>query len=516
MVSIDRPRGRSRSRGGRRPALAVLSVANSLVILDGLIVAVALPAIQDDLGFGGADLQWVVNAYVLCFGGGLLLGGRAADLVGRRRMAVAGLLAFAAGSVVAGLAPTAAVLVAGRALQGAAAAALDPALLALLVDEFPEGRERDRALGVWSAAGSLGIPAGALLGGLLTAALGWRWVLLAAVPVALAAAALVRLVLDERRDQTTPRRFDLPGAVTGTAGLALLIFAVTQVERLAGGPGGHPGGPSGLAALPRVAVPLAAAGVLLAAFVAVERRSPAPLVRLELLRRPGMPPATLAAATLPVGLGALLFLGTLHLQRVLGFTALETGLAYLVLSLPVVAASPAASFLAGRYGRRPVAAGGLLLQAAGLLLLLEAGPGDGFLTGVAPGFVLVGAGAPIAWVPLTAAAVDGAGDQSGLASGLFNTAQQVGNAVALAVLATVAAARTNGLAGDGPPTPVELVAGYHAGFLAAATLCLLGLLAALRLPRPAQAVPVSVPRPGEGRLGPARRRARSPRGRAAR
>src|SRR5918999_564869 len=158
-----------------------------------------------------------------------------------------------------------------------AAAALDPALLALLVDEFPEGRERDRALGVWSAAGSLGIPAGALLGGLLTAALGWRWGLLAAVPVALAAAALVRLLLKERPDRTTPRRFDLPGAVTGTAGLALLIFAVTQVERLAGGPGGHAGGPWGLAALPLVAVPLAAAGALLAGFVAVERRSPAPL-----------------------------------------------------------------------------------------------------------------------------------------------------------------------------------------------------------------------------------------------
>ncbi|HEV2892273.1 MAG TPA: MFS transporter, partial [Actinomycetota bacterium] len=237
---------------------------------------------------------------------------------------------------------------------------------------------------------------------------------------------------------------------------------------------------------------------------------------LELLRRPGVLPADLAAATLPVGLGALLFLGTLHLQRVLGFTALETGLAYLMLSLPVVAASPAASVVAGRYGRRPVAAGGLLLQAAGLLLLLGAGPDDGFLTGIAPGFVLVGAGAPIAWVPLTTAAVDGAGDHSGLASGLFNTAQQVGNAIALAVLATVAAARTNGLAGDGSPTPAELVAGYHAGFLAAATLCLLGLLAALRLPRPALAAPVSVPRPGGGRPVPARRRARSLRGRAAR
>jgi MFS family permease len=484
MVSTDRSRGRVRSRGDRRLALAALSAAHALMILDGLVVAVALPAIQDDLGFGGADLQWVVNAYVLCFGGGLLLGGRAADLVGRRRMAVAGLLAFAAGSVVAGLAPTAAVLVGGRALQGAAAAALDPALLALLVTEFPKGRERDRALGVWSAAGSLGIPAGALVGGLLTAALGWRWVLLVAAPVALVAAALVRLLLEESRDQATPRRLDVPGAVTATTGLALLIFAITQAERLAGGLGGHAGRASGLAAPAWVAVPLAAAFLLLATFVAVERRHPVPLVRWPVLRRPGMLAADLAATTLPVGLGALLFLGTLHLQRVLGFTALETGLAYLVLSLPVVAASPAASSLAGRYGRRPVAAGGLLLQAAGLLLLLGAGPGDSFLTGVAPGFVLVGAGAPIAWVPLTAAATDGAGDHSGLASGLFNTAQQVGNAVALALLATVAAARTSALAGDGRPGPAELVAGYHAGFLTAATLCLLGLLAALRLPRP--------------------------------
>ena len=355
--------------------------------------------------------------------------------------------------------------------------------------EFPEGRERDRALGVWSAAGSLGIPAGALLGGLLTAALGWRWVLLAAVPVALVAAGLVRLVLDESRDQATPRRLDLPGAVTVTTGLALLILAVTQVERVAGGPAGEAGGPAGLAGLaglPWALAPLVAAGVLLAAFVAVERRSQAPLVRFSLLRRPGMLPATLAATALPVGLGAVLFLGTLHLQRVLGFTALETGLAYLFLSVPVVVAGPAASALAGRLGRRPVAAAGLALQAAGLALLAGAGPGDGFLTGVAPGLLLVGTGAPFAWVPLMAAAVDGAGDQSGLASGLFNTAQQVGNAVALALLATVAAARSNGLAGGAEPTPAALVFGYQAGFLAAATLCLLGLVAALRLPRPAR------------------------------
>ena len=463
-------------RVDRRVALAALGVAASLVVLDGLIVAVALPAIQDDLGFGPAVLSWVVNAYVLCFGGGLLLGGRLADLLGRRRMAVAGLLVFAAGSLLAGLAPSAGVLLAGRALQGIGAAVMDPALLAVLVTTFPEGRERDRALGVWSAAGSLGIPAGALLGGLLTSALGWRWVLLITAPAALLAAGLVLAAVGESRDQTTPRRLDLPGAVTATTGLALLIFAVTQTERLAGNPAGAPGS----APLLRVAVPLAAGAALLAIFVAVERRSPAPLVRLSILRTPGLVTADLAAATLPVGLGALLFLGTLHLQRVLGYTAWQTGLAYLALSLPVVAASPAASRLVARLGRRPVAVAGLLLQAAGLLLMLRITPGGSFLTEVLPGFVLVGAGAPIAWVPLTAAAVHGVGDQSGLASGIFNTAQQVGNALALAVLATVAAARTSGLTGHGvdAATPSALVAGFRAGFLVAAALCLAGVLAA--------------------------------------
>jgi predicted MFS family arabinose efflux permease len=247
-----------------------------------------------------------------------------------------------------------------------------------------------------------------------------------------------------------------------------------------------------------VAAPLAAAAALLAGFVAVERRSPAPLLPFSIFRAPGLVPADLAAATLPVGLGALLFLGTLHLQRVLGLDALETGLCYLALSLPVVAASPAAARLVDRFGRRRVAAAGLALQAAGLLLLLRTTPHSGFLSGLAPGFLLVGAGAPIAWVPLTAAAVEGAGDRSGLASGVFNTAQQVGNAIALALLATVAAARTAALTADGAaPAPAALVAGFHAGYLAAATLCLLGLLASLRLPDPAP--PVSAPRPDAGR-----------------
>lgn len=412
-------------------------------MLVGLVVAVALPAIQDDLGLDEAHLQWVITAYVLVFGCFLLLGGRLADLYGRRRVMVAGFAVFAVGSLLAGLAPTAAVLLVGRAGQGLGAAAMAPAALALLAAAFPQGRERDTALGIWSAV-----------------------------------AALVALgVVDESRDVTAPRRLDLPGAATVTAGLALLILAITSVEQLAVH---DPATPA------RVALPLAASLGLLAAFVVVERRRErhdrAPLVRLSILRDPGLAAANLTAATLPVGLGAVLFLGTLHLQTVLGYTALRTGLAYLAVSLPVVAASPVAPRLIARLGRRPVAVAGLLLQAAGLLLLLGASPGGSFWLDVLPGFALVGVGAPVAAVPVIAAAVDGVDEESGLASGLVNAAQQVGNALALALLATVAATVTDALAGSTGVGPDELVIGFRAGFVAAAGLCALGALTALRLP----------------------------------
>jgi MFS family permease len=411
----------------RNLALAALAAADFLVLLDGLGVAVALPAIRDGLRFDQADLSWVVTAYVLVFGGFLLLGGRLADLVGRRRVLLGGFAVFAAGSLVAGLAPTAPALVGGRALQGLGAAAMAPAALALLTATFPAGPERDRALAVWSAAGSLGIPAGALLGGVVTGLWGWRWVLLGIAPAAALAAGLALLVVDESRDPGAPQGFDLLGAVTGTLGLALLILAITR----------------------RAPLPLVAAVALLIAFVVTERRSPAPLVRPDLFRGPGLVAANLAGAALPVGLGAVLFLGTQHLQGVLGFTALQAGLAYLALSLPVVAASPIAARLVARFGRRPVAVGGFLVQAAGLLVLLPAS-GNGLWLG----FALVGAGAPAAFVPVTGAAV--AVPDSGLASGVFNASQQVGNALALALLAVV---------------------GYGAGV----GLCLLGAVAALRL-----------------------------------
>ena len=473
MVSAVRsqtlPRSRNRSAG---PLLAALCAADFLVVLDGLIVAVALPTIQRDLDVSTASLQWLINAYVLCFAGFLILGGRLGDLYGRRRILLVGLGLFAAGALTAGLAPATAVLVAARAVQGLGAAMMTPTALALLVANFAEGCSRTRALGWWSAAGSIGIPAGALLGGVLTATWGWRWVLLVNAPAAVLAAVGTRLAVPESRNPTGRQRLDVAGAVLVTTGLALLIFAIVQLEQLTEEPG----------TVWPVLTSLAAGMMLLAAFAVVERRTWDPLVPPGILRTSGLLPANLVGATLPVGLGAVLFLATLYLQRVLGYTPLATGLAYLAVALPVIAASPAASWLATRLGRRPVAVFGLLLQTAGLLLLAGAPTDGAFLTDVLPGFVFVGAGAPIAFVPATAAAMAVRTD-SGVASGIFNTAQQVGNALALAALATAAAVSTGVLLDGGVGHDAALAGGYQTGFLVAAALTVAGALAALNLPR---------------------------------
>lgn len=468
-------RSSARPQAKTRPAglvLAVLCVADFFVVLDGLIVAVALPAMQQALGISSASLQWVINAYILCFGGFLLLGGRVGDLYGRRRILVIGLVLFAAGALIAGLAWTTAVLVAGRAAQGVGAALMAPAALALLVATFPEGPSRTRALGWWSAAGSLGIPAGAILGGVITSALGWRWVLLVNVPAAVLAAVGTRWVVPESYDRAAPRRLDVPGAVLITAGLALVIFAMVQTEHL----GAHSD------AVVRILPPLAAGVLLLCAFVAVERRARAPLVPPRILRTPGFLSTNVVGATLPVGLGALLFLATLYLQRVLEFTPLLTGFAYLALALPVVAASPAAAWLVTRLGRRPVAILGLLLQAVGLALLARIPPDGAFLVDVLPGFILVGLGAPIAFIPTTAAAMSSIQEESGVISGVFNTAQQMGNALALAALATLAAAWTDSLLSRGMSQAQALTDGYQAAFILAAAIALAGAVVAVKLP----------------------------------
>jgi EmrB/QacA subfamily drug resistance transporter len=469
----QRPLGDRTSRPRRAGlVLAALCAADFLVVLDGLIVAVALPTMQQALGMSPTSLQWVVTAYILCFGGFLLLGGRLTDTCGRRRILLVGLLLFAGGALLAGLAWGAVVLIAGRAVQGLGAALMAPAALALLVASFPEPGARARVLGWWSAAGSLGIPAGALLGGVITASLGWRWVLLANVPVALLAAIGTRWVVPESRDTTSPRRLDFPGAVLVTTGLALVIYALVQVERLAAGSAGPE----------LVLLPLGLAMALLAGFVARQHRTPAPLVPLRALRARGLVAANLTGAALPAGLGALLFIATLYLQTVLDFTPLTTGLAYLAVALPVVAASPAASWLVPRLGVRAVAVLGFALQAAGLLLLVRVPTDGSFATDVLPAFVLVGLGAPIAFVPTTSAALAGDSHTSGLAAGIFNTSQQIGNALTLAAMATTAATWTTTLLARGLDDASALTGGYRAAFALAAATAITGALTALRLP----------------------------------
>jgi MFS family permease len=457
----------------RRPAvvLVVLCAADFLVVLDGLVVAVALPSIQRALGMAPAALQWVVTAYLLTFGGFLLVGGRMGDLYGRRRVLLAGLALFGTGAGVGGVAGGAGLLVAGRAVQGLGAALMAPTALALLVAAFPDARQQMRALGWWSAAGSVGIPAGALLGGLLTAGPGWRWVLLVNAPAALLAAVGTRWAVGEDRECPGRRRLDLSGAVLATAGLALLVLALARTERLPAG---------GSAA--EVLLPLLAGLALLGAFARVERRSATPLVPPGSLAAPGFPTAALVGAALPVGLGAVLFVGTLRMQDVLGWSAVETGSAYLGLALPVVAASPVASWLVGRAGNRAVAVLGFGLQVAGLLVLAVAPADAAFLPDLLTGFVLVGAGAPLAFVPTTAIATGLLGDRTGLASGLFTTAQQIGNAVALSLLVTVAAVQTRARLDEGAATTAALAWGHRAGFLVAAAVVLLGGLGAVRLP----------------------------------
>jgi MFS family permease len=458
------------SRGRGPAALGALSGADFLVVFDGLVVSVALPSIQQELGFSDADLQWVVNAYLLTFGGLLLLGGRVADLVGRRLMLVTGLGIFGAGALAGGVAPSTGALVAARGAQGIGAALAVPAALALLAATFTEGRERTRALGVWSAIGSLAVPAGAVLGGVITASLGWRWVLLVSAPAAVVAAGAALASLAESRDENAPRRFDALGGLSATAGLTLLIFAIVQTERFPVLSAG-------------VALPLTGAALLAVGFVRVERRASAPLVPPGAFDAPGLRQANLAAATLPVGLGALLFVGTLYLQRVVGLDAFETGLTYLGLSLPIVVGGPLGSRLVARLGLRATAVGGLLVQAAGVASLAAISPASGF-AGVLPAFVVVGLAAPVAFVPVTTAAVERAGERTGLAAGLFNTSQQIGNALVLAVLATTAATYTATVLEQGLALDRALTDGYRVAFLVAAGVLVVGALFASRLPSP--------------------------------
>jgi EmrB/QacA subfamily drug resistance transporter len=448
----------------RTAALALLCAADLLVMLDGMVVTVALPAIERDLGTAHADLQWVVTAYTLSLGSFLLIGGRAGDLYGRRRTLVLGLSVFAVASLAAGLAPSTGPLLPARAVQGFGAALAVPAALALLSAAYRQQRERERALGLLSAALDAGMVAGLVLGGVLTASLGWPWCFFIVVPLGLAAAALAPAVLEESRDEHAPA-LDVPGAVLCAAGFGLLIFGLVRVERDVAG-----------------AVPFLVAGaLLLAGFVAVERRTRAPLVRLAILRERPLTGANLAVIANAGGFTGMTFMATLYMQQVLGYGALEAGLRFIPLVLTAGVGGLAAPHIIARIGARRTAVLSLAATAAAFLFLARLPADDGYVPVLLPAFVVAGFGFAMAYVPLTSQGVSGVRDgEKGLASGLFQTSTHLGGALVLAILATAAAARTEAARGAGAVDASALTAGFTVAFLIAAGILLLGAICAVR------------------------------------
>ncbi|HEV3002027.1 MAG TPA: MFS transporter [Solirubrobacteraceae bacterium] len=444
-------------------ALMLLAAAQFVVVLDASIVNVALPSIGQDLKIDNAELSWVVNAYTLFFGGFLLLGGRMADLLGRRRVFMGGLILFALASLAGGLAQDEMQLIVARAVQGLGAAILSPAALSIVTTTFTEGAERNRALGVWGAVAGSGGAAGVLLGGVLTDALSWEWVLFVNVPIGLAAAAVAPRLLADTRDADRHRSFDAAGAVTITAGLSILVYALVDAEDAGWGS-------------TQTVVLLSLAALLLAAFAAIERRERAPLVPFGVFRLRTLSASNAIGVLIGMALFSMFFFVSLYMQNVLGFDALEAGLAYLPLALTIIVSAGVASQLVTRLGFKPVLMAGLLLVAGGLVGFSQVSPGGSYAADVLVPSLLAGAGLGFSFVPVTIGAVAGTRDEeSGLASGLINTSQQVGGALGLAVLSTVAFA---GVPDGGRPDPAALTAGFHDAFLVGAGFALLAFVIA--------------------------------------
>jgi EmrB/QacA subfamily drug resistance transporter len=448
--------------------LAAVAVAQLVVAVDISVVNVALPAIRSDLGFSATDLAWVVDAYALLLGGLLLLGGRLADMVGQRRTFLAGLAGFGIASLAAGLAQTPWQLVVARGAQGAAAAALTPAALALLTTTFPAGPARARALGVWGAVGGLGGAVGVIAGGLLTQYAGWRWTMLVNVPVVVAGLLLAARVLPLDGGSTTRVRLDVPGAVLGSVGLGALVLAILEGEE------------SGWTA-PSTVAGLLAAVLLLSAFVVIERRTTQPLFRLDLLAVRPVATANLFAFLLFAGQFAAFYLVSLYIQRVLGHGAAVTGLAFLPFCAGLVAGTVVAARLAARRPPRTLLGIGGLVAAAGFAWFGMISADGSLVSDVLGPSVMTSLGLGMCLGPVAGAATgDVPPHEAGMASGLVNTARQIGGCLGLAVLTTVASARSGGDTTD----PVALTAGYALGLQVAAALLLCAALAAIFLLRP--------------------------------
>ena len=451
-------------------ALALLAMAQFVVVLDASIVNVALPSIGRELDFAQGDLSWVINSYTLFFGGFLLLGGRLADLLGRRRMFIWGMWLFALASLAGGLAQSDIWLIVARAVQGLGAALISPAALAIVTTTFAEGSERNRALGVWGAVAGSGGAAGVLLGGILTDGLGWEWVLFVNVPIGIAAALIAPRFLGESRD-TSRGSFDIAGAVSVTAGLALLVYTLVDA---------NDAGWASTQTIGLGAVSLA----LLAAFVAIELRTRHPLVPFSIFKLRTLRGANVVGLLLGMSLFSMFFFISLYMQQVLGYEPLKAGLAYLPLAGTIILSAGAASALVTRIGFKPTLIAGMLFVTAGLVWFAQvSAPGGSYVGDVLFPSLLAAVGLGLAFVPTTIAAVTGIEpNEAGLASGLINTSQQVGGALGLAVLAAVATASTDDAIASGERNPlVSLTQGFQDAFLIGAGMALLGALLAATL-----------------------------------
>jgi EmrB/QacA subfamily drug resistance transporter len=451
-------------------ALALLSTVQFMVVLDIAIVNVALPSLQADLRFSQENLQWVMSAYALVFGGFLLLGGRAADVLGRRKLFVAGIVVFTLASLFAGFAWSEASLIGARALQGLGAAVITPAALSILSTTFTEGRDRNIALGVWGAVGGFGAVAGVLMGGVITDALGWSWVFFLNVPVGAAAAVITPMLLRESRDASI-RSFDVVGAVSVTAGLSATVYAITQA--------GQDGWLAG-----RTLLFFALSVVVLVGFVLWERRHPEPLMRFGILRIKTVTGANIAGFILDIATLSMFLSLTLYMQQVLGFSALKTGLSYLALALSAIVWSTVAAQLVTRIDVRRVLVVGLTALVGGLAYFTQISVHGTYLVDLLPGFLLIGMGLGLSLVPISIAALAGIEPaEAGLASGLINTSQQIGGALGIAALSTIASSRTDDALAGGALRPDALVTGFQAAFFAGVVVVVIGIGAALTLIR---------------------------------
>jgi EmrB/QacA subfamily drug resistance transporter len=455
-------------------ALALIVVAQFMVVLDVAIVNVALPSIRTDLHFSQESLQWVITAYAIFFGGVLLLGGRLSDLLGRRRVFIAGLVIFTVFSLLNGLAWSEGSLIAFRSLQGLGAALLSPAALSILTTTFREGRERNLALGIWGAASGSGGAAGVLLGGALTSALSWSWIFFINVPVGIAVIALSPILLRESRADLGHRKFDFAGAASITSGLMLLVYALTRATQ------------HGWATSTTIGL-LVASAALIGAFFLIELRSKAPLLPLRIFRNRTLTASNVSGLLMGGAIFAQFFLLTLYMQEVLHYSALKTGVAYIGLTLTIIVSSAVSQALVTRIGIRSVLPAGLALSTVALVLFARLPVHGNYFTDLFPAFMISGLGLALAFVPMSIGALTGVRQaDAGIASGLINTTQQIGGAVGVAVATTVATTFTthyvDAHAGTNAFSGAALTHGFQMAFYVLAALAALGaLLAAVML-----------------------------------